>query len=177
MSVSYISGIASRYFTTTRNRDRNAKRKGWEGQDEKKRKKPEGGKESNEAPSLPSPSGLEIAVAAAAAAAAAAGSSLSLSRFGGALSRSRFGFRRAGGIVIIIKGTLIKTRTTRRALRSASGAAPGTRRPRPRRHRRRRHPGRRRFRRRRRSDYLALHLGTSERARRRCQLRFKSHNA
>lgn len=87
-----------------------------------------------------------------------------------------YGFRRAGGIVIIIKGTLIKTRTTRRALRSASGAAPGTRRPRLRRYRRLRRPDHRRFRRRRRSDYPALHLGTSERARRRCQLRFKSRS-
>lgn len=87
-----------------------------------------------------------------------------------------YGFRRAGGIVIIIKGTLIKTRTTRRALRSASGAAPGTRRPRPRRRRCRRRPDRRRSRCHRRSDYLALHLGTSERARRRCQLRFKSRS-
>lgn len=87
-----------------------------------------------------------------------------------------YGFRRAGGIVIIIKGTLIKTRTTKRALRSASGAAPGTRRPRPRRHRRHLLRLDRRFRRRRRSDYLVLHLGTSERARRRCQLRFKSRS-
>lgn len=103
-------------------------------------------------------------------------SSLSLSRFGGAHSRSRTVLGRAGGIVIIIKGTLIKTRTTRRALRSASGAAPGTRRPRLRRYRRLRRPDHRRFRRRRRSDYPALHLGTSERARRRCQLRFKSRS-
>lgn len=126
-----------------------------------------GGKGSNEASSLPASVALRTRNLAVAAAVPRRPP-----------PRSRSVFRRAGGIVIIVKGTLIKTRTTRRAPRSASGAAPGTRRPRPRRHRRRRRlPDRRRSRRRRRSDYLALHLGTSERARRRCQLRFKSHSA
>lgn len=104
-------------------------------------------------------------------------SPLSRSPLPAAISRDSIrNFRRAGGIIIIIiiRDTLIKTRTTRPALRFASGAAPGIRRPRPRHRRRRRRLLARRRRSRRRSDYPAHHLGTSERIRRRCQLRFKS---